>query len=138
MRYSPRWTPLLTVLVVAALSSAGALSIDAYQDSHIGDRPGAMFLWGGSLAGMLGFARPIYPAALGKKTLSFQFLIASAATMSGFFIAAIVDMYLHGGHNLFPIEFFFYFVYTIMGVIIALGTSGMCIAFAWLIIKVSS
>ena len=87
---------------------------------------------------MLGFARQVYPAALGKKTLSFQFLVASAATMSGFFIAAIVDMYLHGGHNLFPIEFFFYFVYTIMGVIIALGASGMCTAFAWLRIKVSS
>ena len=132
MRYSPRWTPLLTVLVVAALSSAGALSIDAYQDSHIGDRPGAMFLWGGSLAGMLGFARQVYPAALGKKTLSFQFLVASAATMSGFFIAAIVDLYLHGGHNLFPIEFTFYLVATILAFIVDVGTSATCKAFTWL------
>lgn len=85
-----------------------------------------MFLWGGSLAFMLGFARPIYPAALGKKIVSFHFLAASAATMSGFFVTATVDMYLHGGHNLFPIEFAIYFAYTVMGVIIAVGTCKAC------------
>ncbi len=43
--------------------------------------------------------------------------------MSGFFITASVDLYLHGGHNMLPFEFAFYLVYTGTGVATAMTTS---------------
>ena len=54
---------------------------------------------------------------------SFPFLAASAATISGFLISVSLDRYLHGGHNLLPIGFVFYFTYTEIGVSTAIATA---------------
>lgn len=115
--------PIQTVLLVVALSSAGAFSINACQEKQLGDDPIAMLLFGWCLAFMLGLARLRYPAACGRNIFSVPFLAASTATMSGFFITASVDMYVHGGHNMFPIEFAIYLVYTGTGVATAMATS---------------
>jgi hypothetical protein len=115
--------PIQTVLLVVVLSSAGAFSINACQEKQLGDDPIAMLLFGSFLAFTLGLARSRYPAGCGRRIFSVPFLAASTATMSGFFITASVDLYLHGGHNMLPFEFAFYLVYTGTGVATAMTTS---------------
>ena len=120
--------PTLTVLLVMALSSAAAFLITAGQEKALGEQPFVMILFGWCLAFILGLARRRYPALCGKRTSSIVFLAASAATMSGFFIAAILDLYLHDGrgHSMLPLEFAFYAIYTCTGLIVATSTSNFC------------
>ena len=47
--------------------------------------------------------------------------------MSGFPISVSLDRYLHGGHNLLPIEFAFYFTYTGIGVTTAIAVAGLAL-----------
>jgi hypothetical protein len=97
----------LAVVCVAALSTVIALALEAAQEQHLGDQPGAMIVWGCSLAVLTGALRLGRPILLGL------------ASMAGFPVAALIDLALHGGHNMLPIEFLFYGFYAVPGVIAA-------------------
>jgi peptidoglycan/LPS O-acetylase OafA/YrhL len=47
------------------------------------------------------------------------------AAMAGFPMLAVIDMSLHGGHNLLPLEFAVYAVYGVFGVIAATAASAL-------------
>jgi len=104
---STRGRQHVAVAIVVALSTAAAFGFEVFQGRHVGDEPVAMILCGCVLAALTAFLRMGHPIHLGL------------AAMSGFPILAVIDMSLHGGHNLLPLEFAAYAVYGVIGVVAA-------------------
>lgn len=103
----------VVVAIVVALSTATAFGIEVFQNRHIGDEPVAMLVCGCCLAALTAYLRMGRPIHLGL------------AAMAGFPTLALIDMSLHGGHNLLPLEFAAYAVYGIFGVIAATAASAL-------------
>jgi len=104
---SSRKRPYVVVAIVVALSTASAFGIEVFQDRHVGDEPVAMLVCGCCLAALTAYLRMGRPIHLGL------------AAMAGFPILAVIDLSLHGGHNLLPLEFAVYAFYGVVGVVAA-------------------
>jgi peptidoglycan/LPS O-acetylase OafA/YrhL len=96
------------VAVVAAVSTAAAIAIEAVQRQPLGDEPIAMILVGCFLAILTAALRLGHPPHLGL------------AAMAGFPAWAVIDLVLHGGHTLLPFEFALYAIYGGLGVVAAI------------------
>ena len=46
-------------------------------------------------------------------------MLLGLASMAGFPVGALIDLAMHGGHNLLPFEFALYAVYGLLGVVVA-------------------
>lgn len=93
--------------LVAALSIVAAIAFGVTQQQPLGDDPVTMIVCGCLLAALTGALRLAHPALLGL------------ASMVGFPVWALIDLALHGGHNLLPVEFALYAVYGGLGVAVA-------------------
>ena len=92
--------------VLLAISTGAAFASHAMFGAP-GDHPVFLLVVGCVLAVAVGTLRMAPPVAAGF------------ASLAGFPIEAIVDLALHGGHNLLPFEFLIYAAYGFLGVLLA-------------------
>ncbi len=109
--------PKSSLLIVVVVSTIAGFIIQGLQGEALGEAPQVMMICGWVLAFATGVLR------LGR---SFAFGIAA---MSGFFITATIDLILNGGHTLLPFEFAIYAFYALTGVVVALVTRLLALAF---------
>lgn len=99
-------------LRLAAPAACALLSTAAAFASHArfgapGDQPLPLLGFACSLAFAVAALRRATPVAIGL------------AALAGFPIEAAIDLVLHGGHDLLPLEFAFYGAYGLLGVLAA-------------------
>lgn len=97
----------IIVSIVAGLSTVIAIVLGVVQERPLGDDPVVMIACGcllAAVAGVLRVGKPVLPGF---------------ASMAGFPAWALIDLALHGGHNMLPFEFAFYAAYGGLGVAVA-------------------
>jgi hypothetical protein len=94
-----------------------AVGVQVSQRQQLGDQPLTMLACGCVLACIAGGVVRRSSLALG------------VAATAGFPLSAIVDLLLHGGHSLLPIEFAFYAAYAGIGALCALA--GRALRTSW-------
>jgi len=105
----PPSTPATTAIVpwlLVAVSTAIAF-VSHQLAGPPGDHPIALLAIGCAIAFVVGATRKMSP------------IVAGLASMSGFPVEATIDLCLHGGHDLLPVEFAFYAAYAAIGVLAA-------------------
>jgi len=96
------------VPLVAGISTVMAFVADSASKRPLGDEPFGMLVLACLLAAFMAATSAASPMLVG------------AAAMAGFPIWSLVDLALHGGHNLLPFEFAIYGVYMLIGVAVAM------------------